>query len=147
MSALTSNISKSMTSRCGNAVRCFSSIEQIAAGLDKVQRHRKVIQKSSMPTTFSQTLPSGKDLYVAANMCEIQALSGMPAEHQRRTVVIAPRLLKTMQSGECHIIVLQIMLFYLRSKILIILFARFINFRFVHLQINAQATSNITNGL
>jgi len=64
-----------------------------------VERHRKVHQNTSAPASFSQILPSGKDLYVAANMSEIAALTGMPEEHQRRTVVIAPRMLKTMQSG------------------------------------------------
>jgi len=74
-------------------------VEALKEGLEKVERHRKVHQNTSMPSSFSQILPSGKDLYVAANMSEIAALSGMPEEHQRRTVVIAPRMLKTMQSG------------------------------------------------
>ena len=74
-------------------------MEALKEGLEKVERHRKVHQNSSAPTSFSQILPSGKDLYVAANMSEISALTGMPEEHQRRTVVIAPRMLKTMQSG------------------------------------------------
>lgn len=35
-----------------------------------------------------------------ANPGEISALTGMPAEHQQRTVLIAPRMLKTLQSGQ-----------------------------------------------
>jgi len=99
MSALSSSICRQLTRSPASSLRCFSSVEAIKEGLEKVERHRKVHQNTSMPSSFSQILPSGKDLYVAANMSEMAALTGMPEEHQRRTVVIAPRQLKTMQSG------------------------------------------------
>lgn len=42
---------------------------------------------------------AAKDLTLPENISEVAALSGMPAEHAKRTVVIAPRLLKSQQVG------------------------------------------------
>ena len=80
--------------------RSFSnSIEEIEAGLEHVKRHRNVVQKSTMPTTFSRVHGPGTDLHVPKNMTELSVFSGQPDEHRARTVVIAPRILKTLQSG------------------------------------------------
>ncbi|RYG64013.1 hypothetical protein EON64_14825 [archaeon] len=38
-------------------------------------------------------------MHVPQNKAEIAALSGMPAEHANRTVVISQRFLKSVQSG------------------------------------------------
>ncbi len=43
--------------------------------------------------------PSGRDVHIPENITEIAALSGMPAEHQKRRVYIAPVPFKTTQSG------------------------------------------------
>ena len=80
-------------------MRNMSSIEEIAAGEEKVRRHRAVVQKTVHPTTFSKIHGPGTDLHIPKNMTELSVFSGMPAEHQNRTVVIAPRQAKTLQSG------------------------------------------------
>jgi hypothetical protein len=82
------------------AIRCCSSLEEIKAGLEHVKRHRKVVQGTVLPKTLTAGLGSGKELNIAANMSEVAALSGMPDAHQKRTVVIQPRQLKTLQSGK-----------------------------------------------
>lgn len=51
------------------------------------------------PKTITQGLGSGKDLYIPKDLSEMAVLSGMPAEHAQRTVIIAPRILKSLQSG------------------------------------------------
>ena len=43
---------------------------------------------------------SGSELHVPKNITELAVFSGMPEEHKRRTVVIAPRVYKTLQSGD-----------------------------------------------
>jgi NADH dehydrogenase (ubiquinone) Fe-S protein 4 len=43
---------------------------------------------------------SGVELHRPKDMTEIAVLTGMPSEQKQRTVVIAPRELKTMQSGD-----------------------------------------------
>ena len=43
--------------------------------------------------------PSGRDVHIPENVSEIAALTGMPAEHQKRRVYIAPVPFKTSQSG------------------------------------------------
>lgn len=45
-------------------------------------------------------LPTGKDLYEPEDMSELAHLSGMPAEHANRSVIIAQRWLKTTQQGD-----------------------------------------------
>jgi NADH dehydrogenase (ubiquinone) Fe-S protein 4 len=45
---------------------------------------------------------TGKDLHVPKNLQEMAVLSGMPGDHASRTVVIAPRFLKSVQSGQRH---------------------------------------------
>jgi NADH dehydrogenase (ubiquinone) Fe-S protein 4 len=47
-----------------------------------------------------QGLGSGKELHVPKNITEVAALSGVPAEHAKRTVVITQRMNKTLQSGQ-----------------------------------------------
>ncbi len=44
-------------------------------------------------------LDKGHDLHEPANPTEVAVLSGMPAEHAKRTVIITQRMLKTLQSG------------------------------------------------
>lgn len=43
--------------------------------------------------------PTGRDVHIPENITEIAALSGMPSEHQKRRVNIAPVPWKTTQSG------------------------------------------------
>lgn len=43
---------------------------------------------------------SGKELHVPKNVTEIAALSGVPADQAKRTVVITQRMNKTLQSGQ-----------------------------------------------
>ena len=74
--------------------------EDIETGLDKVLRHRKVVQKTSYPKSMTDMVGTGSDLHIPKNMSEIGALTGMPAEHQNRTVMIQPRVSKTLQSGD-----------------------------------------------
>ena len=82
--------------------RGFStSIEEVEAAADKVKRHRAVVQKSTMPTTLSDVHGPGTDLHIPKNMSEVSVFTGQPEEHKNRTVIIAPRILKTLQSGTC----------------------------------------------
>ena len=102
MSIVSSSALRPRSLICGamRATRSLStSLEEIEAGLDKVQRHRAVVQKSTMPTTFSEVHGSGTDLHIPKNMTELSVFSGQPDEHRARTVIIAPRILKTLQSG------------------------------------------------
>ncbi len=96
-------VAKAVNNTAGVSVmRGFSSLtkEEIDSGLDKVERHRKVVQKTSMPKTMTDMVGTGSDLHIPKNMSEIGALTGMPAEHQNRTVMIQPRVMKTLQSGD-----------------------------------------------
>ena len=54
---------------------------------------------TAAPKSLSEGIGSGKDLYNPKNVTEVAALSGMPEEQARRTVVIAQRQFKTLQSG------------------------------------------------
>jgi hypothetical protein len=74
-------------------------LEELKAGLVQVDRHRKVVRGTTTPKTLTDVMGSGSDLYKAADMTEMAVLTGMPAEHQKRTVVIQPRMHKTLQSG------------------------------------------------
>ncbi len=47
-----------------------------------------------------QGLGSGKELHVPKNLTEVAALSGVPAEQAKRTVIITQRMNKTLQSGQ-----------------------------------------------
>lgn len=80
--------------------RQFSSLEEIKENEAKVQRHKAFVQKTTSPKTLTDVLGSGTELHVPEDMTEIQALTGMPKEQQNRTVLIAPRQLKTLQSGD-----------------------------------------------
>ncbi len=54
---------------------------------------------SAYPGVMSRIVGSGEVLYEPANLKDLAALTGMPAKQQARTVLIAPRPLKTLQSG------------------------------------------------
>ena len=45
---------------------------------------------------------SGADLHLPKNISELAALSGMPAEHAKRTVLIGQRQFKLVQSGYAY---------------------------------------------
>lgn len=49
---------------------------------------------------MARAVGSGADLHVPKNIAEMAALSGMPADHAARTVIIAPRQFKSVQSGQ-----------------------------------------------
>lgn len=51
---------------------------------------------------MTQGVGSGADLHVPKNIAELAVLNGMPAVHANRTVTIAQRALKTVQSGQSH---------------------------------------------
>jgi len=74
--------------------------EELKAGVEKAARHTKLMQSTISPKSLMGNLPSGVELHRPKDMTEISVLTGMPAEHQKRTVIIAPRELKTMQSGD-----------------------------------------------
>ena len=75
--------------------------EEIKTGAEKAARHTKYMQSTISPKSLTGgVLPSGVELHRPKDMTEISVLTGMPAEHKNRTVVIAPRELKTMQSGD-----------------------------------------------
>ena len=54
------------------------------------------------PTSFSNVMPATPQ-YLPENVSEIAVFNGFPTEHQGRTVIIAPRFDKTMQSGQGHV--------------------------------------------
>merc|ERR1711871_961506 len=69
----------------------------------KVEAHRRYMKKkaSVVPTGFADMITEGNDLHVPKNIKEMAAtFSGMPAEHAKRTVTIAPKQHKTLQSAE-----------------------------------------------
>ena len=76
------------------------SVEELKEAVTKVERHKKHLQKSALPTTMTNLTGPGVELHVPKDTTEIATLTGMPKEHQNRTVVIAPRPLKTLQSGD-----------------------------------------------
>jgi len=51
------------------------------------------------PKSITWGLDQGRDLHQPKIATEVAALSGMPAEHANRTVIITQRILKTLQSG------------------------------------------------
>ena len=51
------------------------------------------------PKTMSDVVGTGIELHVPRDPTEMAVLACMPAEHAKRTVVIAPRTNKTLQSG------------------------------------------------
>lgn len=53
---------------------------------------------AAVPANFALQ-PSTKGVSFVKNPEDLAVLSCMPAEHQNRTVIIAPRVLKTLQSG------------------------------------------------
>jgi hypothetical protein len=112
MASLVSSLLKSSTlsrsvrsQKCISAtVRSFSSTEltkeEISEGLVKVEKHRKFVRGTTKPKTITDVLGPGTELHVPKNVTEIAVLGGIPEEHRRRTAVIAPRLNKTLQSGD-----------------------------------------------
>eukprot|EP00286_Rhodomonas_abbreviata_P000941 CAMPEP_0181290684 /NCGR_PEP_ID=MMETSP1101-20121128/1546_1 /TAXON_ID=46948 /ORGANISM="Rhodomonas abbreviata, Strain Caron Lab Isolate" /LENGTH=224 /DNA_ID=CAMNT_0023394987 /DNA_START=1 /DNA_END=675 /DNA_ORIENTATION=+ len=73
--------------------------EDIEKGIEKVDRYRKFVQKSSQ-NRMLEGLGSGEDLYLPEDITEMTALSCMPEVHSNRTVLIQPRVLKSLQSGD-----------------------------------------------
>lgn len=55
---------------------------------------------AAAPQSLVQGLGSGKELHVPKNLTEVAALSGVPAEQAKRTVIITQRMNKTLQSGQ-----------------------------------------------
>lgn len=87
-----------------SSARLFSSQitkEELEAGLEKVGKFRKYqqMQATVKPKTFSDVLGTGVELHTPRNPIETAVFSGMPAEQASRTVIIAPRINKTLQSG------------------------------------------------
>jgi len=75
--------------------------EELKVGAEKVHRHSKYLQSTSAPKSLTGGgMGSGVELHCPKDMTEIAVLTGMPLEQKQRTVVIAPRELKTMQSGD-----------------------------------------------
>ena len=102
MSVVASSVRRVQKSAVPACARFSTSIEEVEAAADKVKRHRMVVQKSTMPTTFTKVHGPGTDLHIPKNMSEVSVFSGQPEEHKNRTVIIAPRILKTLQSGTCQ---------------------------------------------
>ena len=86
----------------GRAFSSELSVEELKEATSKVERHKKHVQKSALPTTMTNLTGPGVELHVPEDLTEIAALTGMPKEHQNRTVMIAPRPLKTLQSGDAQ---------------------------------------------
>ena len=78
------------------------SVEELKEAVTKVERHKKHVQKSALPTTMTGVTGPGVELHVPKDLTEMASLTGMPKEHQNRTVLIAPRPLKTLQSGDAQ---------------------------------------------
>jgi hypothetical protein len=74
--------------------------EQIKEGLEKVQKFRKLQQPTTKPQSLTVAMGTRKELHIPQNITEMAALSGMPSEQAKRTVIISPRMLKTLQSGQ-----------------------------------------------
>ncbi len=55
---------------------------------------------SAHPKTLTMITGTGKELDVPKNISELAALNGMPQDQANRTVVIAQRMLKSLQSGQ-----------------------------------------------
>ena len=88
---------KSFARRLSSAL----TAEELKVGAEKVHRHSKYLQSTSAPKSLTGGgMGSGVELHSPKDMTEIAVLTGMPFEQKQRTVVIAPRELKTMQSGD-----------------------------------------------
>jgi ETC complex I subunit conserved region len=59
-----------------------------------------VLCYTAKPQTFAGLHGDGSELHVPENITEIAVLSGIPREHANRTVIIAPRMHKTLSSGD-----------------------------------------------
>eukprot|EP01041_Mallomonas_annulata_P011856 gene11856-24848_t len=87
-----------------DGLRCLSTeitAEDIKKSADTVKRYKKFLQSTASAKTMTDAF-RGADvgLYeLPENPAEIATLTGMPVEHQSRTVLIQPRPLKTIQSG------------------------------------------------
>jgi len=77
--------------------------EQISIEVAKVEKYKLFIRQPVGPTTFTQVQGDGSDLYVPENISELGALSGMPAEHAKRQVIISQRPNKSNQSGDKNV--------------------------------------------
>jgi NADH dehydrogenase (ubiquinone) Fe-S protein 4 len=78
------------------------TVEEREAGLRKVEAYRKHVMKSTMPITLSQAMGTGEELHVPKDETELAVFSGMPTEHQNRTVIISQRMNKTLSSGSAY---------------------------------------------
>ena len=65
----------------------------------KIETAKKVFSHSTLPRSLTDAVPAGKELHIPSNISEVAVFSGMPAEQAERVVVIAPRAVKTLQSG------------------------------------------------
>ena len=74
--------------------------EDIKAGEIKAAKSREFLRSTTLPRTITNSIGSGNDLVNPKNIAEIAVFNGMPSVHSNRTVVIAPRLYKTLQSGD-----------------------------------------------
>lgn len=52
------------------------------------------------PQSLTIAIGTGKELHIPKNITEMAALSGMPTEQTKRMVLIGPRVLKSVQSGQ-----------------------------------------------
>lgn len=111
----------------GSVVRSMSTKvaltpEEIKQGIERAEKLRKFMLKPGnknhhfvllalqislsyvfltlATTNLAVGVGSGADLHVPKNIAELAALSGMPAEHASRTVLIGQRPLKSTQSGQ-----------------------------------------------
>ena len=75
--------------------------EEIKQDLERAGRMTKFLQKPAN-TRMPVGVGSGADLHLPKNISELAALSGMPAEHAKRTVLIGQRQFKLVQSGYAY---------------------------------------------
>eukprot|EP01040_Poterioochromonas_malhamensis_P000516 gene516-550_t len=71
---------------------------ELSAEAKNLLRLKRFKAGQAVPANFALQ-PSTKGVSFVKNPEDLAVLSCMPAEHQNRTVIIAPRVLKTLQSG------------------------------------------------
>lgn len=95
---------------CAQQLRCMSTPpdrythteDQIEKNKKLVEGHKKFHRKDYAPASMTPHIPATSES-LPLNPAEIAVFNGFPSEHQKRTVIIAPRPDKTMQSGQAHI--------------------------------------------
>lgn len=110
-------LSRNVTKHCGKVTqvlrmpaRAFSAPvkrddmtpEQLKEGEKLVQSHKHFKRRPASPKSLTDVMPATPQP-MPEDKSEIAVFNGFPTEHQNRTVVIAPRLDKTMQSGQGHV--------------------------------------------